>query len=86
MFSNLIENLAQICIAAGVNSFDAKYLQVIILHFHVVYLSCPQCVNAFRLYMLTTTPSMSIKNCILLQWIKPQAPTANQWYGKVYQV
>ena len=31
-----------------VNTFDAKYSQAGISHFHVVYLSCPQCVKAFR--------------------------------------
>ena len=30
---------SQICIAAGVSSFDAKYSQAIILHFGVVYSS-----------------------------------------------
>ena len=48
IFSNVIEILSQICIAVGVNSFDAKYLQAIILLFCPVYLSQPQYVKAFN--------------------------------------
>ena len=36
-----IDQVSQISIAAGVNSFDAKYSQASISHFRVVYLSRP---------------------------------------------
>lgn len=47
VFSKLM-SLSQICISVKRKRFDSKYLQTSILHFHVVYSSCSQCVKALR--------------------------------------
>lgn len=58
--TNLVMQLSQICTAAGMNRSDAKYSQVSILLFCIVYSSWTHCVKAFMILRFSQASSLAV--------------------------